>query len=101
VGRHHKKIGAKKTKKINISPSVMFVALGEGYLFPECLVPGTRGRASSPSALSLALGETFLYFCFFLPQFFCEAFKHYLKLLGQTWITFEFFCYISLVFLFS
>jgi hypothetical protein len=44
--------------------------------------------------------ETFLFFCFFLPQFFCEAFKHYLKLLGQIWLTFEFF-YISLVFPFS
>jgi hypothetical protein len=56
-------------------------------LFPECLVTGTRGNI--------------FVFLFFLPQFFCEAFKHYLKLLGQTWITFEFFCYISLVFLFS
>jgi hypothetical protein len=65
-----KKLVQKKQKKINISLSAMFVALGEGYLFPECLVPGTRGRASSPSALSLALGETFLYFCFFCPNFF-------------------------------
>jgi hypothetical protein len=43
VGRHHKKIGAKKTKK--------------NKYFPECQDPSTRGRASSPSALTLALGE--------------------------------------------
>jgi hypothetical protein len=59
---------------------------GKG-LFPECLVTGTRGNI--------------FVFLFFLPQFFCEAFKHYLKLLDQIWLTFEFFCYISLVFPFS
>jgi hypothetical protein len=55
-------------------------------LFPECLVTGTRGN---------------IYFFCFLPHFFCEAFKHYLKLIAQIWLTFEFFCYISLVFPFS
>jgi hypothetical protein len=48
----------------------------------------------------MALGEIFLFFCFFCSNFF-EAFKHYLKLLAQIWLTFEFFCYISLVFSFS
>jgi hypothetical protein len=73
------------------------------------------GKAtSSPSALSLALGEgplprvpcprhsgKYLFFLFFLPQFFCEAFKLYLRHLAQIWLTFEVFCYISLVFSFS
>jgi hypothetical protein len=61
-------------------------ALGEGQPFPECQVPRHLGK--------------YLFFLIFLPHYF-EAFKHYLKLLAQIWLTFEFFCYISLVFSFS
>jgi hypothetical protein len=43
----------------------------------------------------------YLFFLFFLPQFFCDAFPHYLRPLAQIWLTFEFVCYISLVFSFS
>jgi hypothetical protein len=70
-------------------------------LFPECRGQGTRGRGPSPSAGDLALGEIFIFFLFFLPQFFCDAFPHYLRPLAQIWLTFEFVCYISLVFSFS
>jgi hypothetical protein len=83
------------------SPSARDKALGEEVAFPECQWLGTRGRGPSPSARDKALGEMYLFFLFFLPQFFCEAFKYYLKLLAQIWLTFEFFCYISLVFSFS
>ena len=61
--------------------------------------PGTRERASSPSARE-ALGEEFLSFCF-LPHFFCEAFPHCLKLHVHIWDNFDLFCYISLVFFVS
>ena len=33
-----------------------------------------------PRVPGKALGEEFLFFLFFLPHFFCEAFPHYLKL---------------------
>jgi hypothetical protein len=102
----------KKTKTKNISPSAVFVAVGEADLFPESRLPTLGEGTSSTSALSLALGEgplprvptfaigePFFIFCFFAP-FFCEAFPHYLKLLAQIWLTFKFFCYISLFFLF-
>jgi hypothetical protein len=82
--------------------------------FPECQGQGTRGRGPSPSARVKALGEEalprvlgtwhsgkYLFFLFFLPQFFCDAFPHYLRPLAQIWLTFEFVCYISLVFSFS
>jgi hypothetical protein len=81
-------------------------------LFPRAEAQHS-GKTSSPSALSLALGEgplprvptfalgePFFIFLFFCPIF-CEAFPHYLKLIAQIWLTFEFFCYISLVFSFS
>jgi hypothetical protein len=84
-------------------------------IFPRVPYPWHSGKVtSSPSALSLALGEgplprvpshwhsgKYFVFCLFFAPIFCEAFKHYLKLLAQIWLTFEFFCYISLVFYFS
>jgi hypothetical protein len=108
-----------KNKKNKYFPKCLALALGEGDLFPECQLPTLGEGTSSPSALSLALGEGtsspsalflalgegwepfFIYFLFFLPHFFCEAFQHYLKLLAQIWLTFEFFCYISFGFSFS
>ena len=38
-----------------------------------------------------ALGEEFLFFLFFVHNFFCEAFPHYLKLPIQIWDNFDFF----------
>jgi hypothetical protein len=101
VGRPHKKMGQKKTKKM--VPRVQRLALGEEVLprvpgirhsgkraLPRVLGAGSRGRGHLPRVLELTLGEIFCFFVF-LPQFFCEAFKHYLKLLAQIWLTFEFF----------
>ena len=48
-----------------------------------------------------ALGEEILFFLFFLPNFFCEAFPHYLKFTVSIWDNFDLFCYISLVFFVS
>ena len=62
--------------------------------------PGTRERASSPSVREGTRGRNFV-FLFFLPNFFCEAFPHYLKLSVQIWDNFDFLCYISLVFFVS
>jgi hypothetical protein len=53
-----------------------------------------------PSAWHSWRMGTIFYFFVFLPHFF-EAFPYYLKLLAQIWLTFEFVCYISLVFSFS
>jgi hypothetical protein len=69
--------------------------------FPECQGQGTRGRGHLPWVLGLGTRGNICFFLFFLPQFFCEAFKHYLSLFAQSWLTFEFVCYISLVFSFS
>jgi hypothetical protein len=66
--------------------------------FPECQGQGTRGRGHLPRVLGLGTREIFI--LFFSPIFF-EAFPHYLKLFAQIWLTFEFVCYISLVFSFS
>ena len=44
---------------------------------PRVSCPGTRERASSPSVREGTRGRIF--FLFFLPNFFCEAFPHYLK----------------------
>ena len=52
--------------------------------------PGTRERASSPSAREGTRGRIFIFFVF-LPHFFCEAFPHYLKLPVQIWDNFDFF----------
>jgi hypothetical protein len=81
-----KKIG-QKNKKTKIFPRV-----------PETRHSGKR--SPSPSARARHSGK-YLFFFFFLPQFFCEAFKHYLSLFAQSWLPFEFVCYISLVFPFS
>jgi hypothetical protein len=73
----------KKIKKL--FPECLDLALGEGDLFPRVPSPRNSGKVtSSPSAFSPALGEGplprvpshchsgkyFLFFCFFLPQFF-------------------------------
>jgi hypothetical protein len=68
-------------------PRVLRIWHSRKRLFPECWGLGTRGNI--------------YFFLFFLPQFFCDAFPHYLRPLAQIWLTFEFVCYISLVFSFS
>jgi hypothetical protein len=93
-------MGQKNKKIKNGSPSAVFVSFREEVL-PR--VPGTRysGKGSLPRVLQIRHSGKHFFVVVFLPQFFCEAFKHYLKLLAQIWLTFEFFCYISLVFSFS
>jgi hypothetical protein len=103
VGRPHKKNGAKKQKIKNGSPIAKVGTRGRGpspsardkALVEEVPSPSVGSRLSgkrsaSPTATNTALGEIFFVFVF-LPQFFCEAFKHYLKLLAQIWLTFDFF----------
>jgi hypothetical protein len=74
-----KKMGQKKQKNKNGSPSAKV---------------GTRGRGSSLSARDKALGEEVPspsvgsrhsgnFFFVFSPHILCEAFKYYLKLLAQ------------------
>ena len=67
---------------------------------PRVPCPGTRERASSPSAREGTRGRIFIFFVF-LPHFFCEAFPHCLKLHVHIWDNFDLFCYISLVFFVS
>jgi hypothetical protein len=81
-----KKLGQKKNKKNKYFPECLALALGEGDLFPECLVTGTRGNI--------------YFFCFFAP-FFLWGLQTLFKTSCPNWLTFEFFCYISLVFPFS
>jgi hypothetical protein len=104
IGRSHLPKNWKKSSPCHA------LALGEGDLFPESQLLALEEGISSPSAPSLVLGEGPLprvptkalgELFFIFPPFFCEAFPHYLKLLAQIWLTFEFFCYISLVFSFS
>ena len=69
VGRPHKKNEAKKTKTKKFLPRVPSLALGEGSLFPECIVLAL-GKGPLPRVPGKALGEEFLFFLFFLPHFF-------------------------------
>ena len=67
-------------------------ALGEKAAFPECLVLALGKEPEPlPRASGKALREEFLFVLFFLPNFFCEAFPHYLKLPVQIWDNFDFF----------
>jgi hypothetical protein len=95
-----KKLEQKKTKKTKIFPRVPLTRHSGKRPFPECQGQGTRGRGHLPRVLGLGTRGNIYFFCF-LHQLVCEAFPHYLKLLAQIWLTFEFVCYISLVFSFS
>jgi hypothetical protein len=94
-----KKNWGKKQQK-SIFLSAVFVALGEGTSSPSTLSLALGEGPLPPSATNSALKEPFFIFFVFLPHFVCEAFPHYLILLAQIWLTFEFFCCISLFFSF-
>ena len=50
-----------EAKKTKILPRVPSLALGEGSLFPECIVLAL-GKGPLPRVLGKALGEEFLFF---------------------------------------